>query len=123
MITVANPIVIHWTHDMRAAITFYRDVFGLPLTLESEHLSVLELPPIQLLLHVVDNDEPAGPLPNAGLNLEVHDLDTALELISRHGGRVVDILEAAPPVHIRVAICSDPDGNVFELRQRTADEG
>lgn len=117
MITASNPVIIHWTRDMSTAIAFYRDVFGLPVSVDSSYLSVLELTPIQLLLHIVDDDQTGGPLPNAGLNLEVADLDAAVELVERHGGRLVDIVQPTPPAHIRIAILSDPDGNVFEFRQ------
>jgi len=122
MITASNPVIIHWTRDMPAAIAFYRDVFGFPVRVDSSYLSVLELTPIQLLLHIVEDDQTGGPLPNAGLNLEVADLDAAVELVERHGGRLVDIVQPIPPVNIRVAIFSDPDGNVFELRQHTGHE-
>lgn len=112
-----NPVVIHWAHDMDAAIEFYRSALGLTVVTTDPYLSVLELEPIQLLLHIIEHDRPERPLPHAGLNVQVTDLDEAIERITRQGGTVDNVLEATAGIPIRVAACRDPDGNAFEIRQ------
>ena len=115
---VSNPVIVHWTGDMGGAIAFYERAFGLAVLSRGDDLSVLDLPPVQLVLHATHEDGPERPLDNAGLNVEVVDLDASLELVRQHGGAVLRVREPAPPVPLRVAMCRDPDGNGFELRQR-----
>ena len=72
-------------------------------------------------LHILPAGESAeGPLPHAGLNLEVDDLDAALAELRAAGGEVRAIHEAGGGVPVRVAEAADPDGNGFELRQPLA---
>lgn len=118
MARVSNPVVIHWTLDMTRATAFYEAVLGLDVLTRGEELSVLDLPPVQLVLHAVHEEDPERPLAHAGLNVEVADLDAGLDLVRAHGGEVLRVREPAPPVSLRVAMCRDPDGNGFELRQR-----
>ena len=63
------------------------------------------------------DDSAEGPLPHAGLNLQVEDLETALAELKAGGGTVRAIHEAGGGVPVRVAEVADPDGNGFELRQ------
>lgn len=114
---VRNPVVIHWVTDMDRALAFYKGVFDVPSTTESPAFSVLDLGPVKLALHGLEPGEVEGPLPNAGLNLEVDRIEDLVAMVEARGGMLVQIREPAPPVPLRVAMLRDPDGNAFELRQ------
>ena len=58
------------------------------------------------------------PLPYAGLNLQVTNLDTAIERAVAHGATLTEIREAQPRVPVRLGELVDPEGNGFELRQQ-----
>lgn len=115
--TVRNPVIIHWAHQMDRAIDFYRGVFGLDVVVDDPVLSVLDLPPIRLLVHAVNATEHERPLPNAGLNVQVDDIDGIVELVIGSGGGLVVIREPEGALRFRVALCVDSEGNGFELRQ------
>jgi hypothetical protein len=72
---------------------------------------------IQLALHILpaDND---GPIPYAGLNLEVDRIEEMQESIARSGGRMKKLIEPRDGVPVRVALFEDSEGNGFELRQK-----
>ena len=75
---------------------------------------------MQLVLHGVEPGAPEAPLANAGLNLEVDDLEPVLQAVRALGGTVAEVKEATPHLPVQVALLRDPAGNAFELRQRVA---
>ena len=112
-----NPIVIHYVRDMERARRFYRTAFGVQSLFESAGWSTLDFGVIELALHICHDGLDEGPLPHAGLNLEVDVIEAAQQDIEAAGGRMLELREAEPNVPVRVASFVDPDGNGFELRQ------
>lgn len=112
-----NPIVIHYVQDMERAKSFYATVFGVPVTFASSGWSTLDFSQFELALHILPPGDDEGPIPHAGLNLEVDLIEDAQVEIEAAGGVMVDLREAEPHIPVRVASFRDPDGNGFELRQ------
>jgi len=113
-----NPIVIHYVHDMNRALDFYRTAFGVAASTESPGWSQLDFGDFELALHILEaGQQDEGPIPHAGLNLEVDRIEDAQADIEAAGGRMTELREAVPRVPVRVATFVDPDGNGFELRQ------
>ena len=113
-----EPIVIHYVHDMRRAIRFYREVFGAGISFESPGWSTLDFGPIELALHILaPGHDDEAPIPHAGVNFLVDDIETLQVEMERLGGRITEIREATDFVPVRVATCFDSEGNGFELRQ------
>ena len=114
-----NPIVIHYVHDMDRAKDFYTKVFDVKPSVDSPGWVMLDFGAIQLALHilpVVAADE--GPLPHAGLNLEVDLIEAIQADIEQLGGRLIELIEPRGGVSDRVACFQDCEGNGFELRQQ-----
>lgn len=112
-----NPMVIHYVHDMDRAKTFYTDVFDVKPSFESPGWTTLDFGAIQLALHIL----PAGtdgPLPHAGLNLEVDSIEEIQADVEKLGGQLTELLEPEGGVPVRVATLRDCEGNGFELRQQ-----
>ncbi len=114
-----NPIVIHYVHDMQRAIDFYTSVFEVAPLSESPGWSTLDFGSIELALHILypQSSEPEAPLPHAGLNLEVDNIEALQAVIESKGGALVELREAEGGVPVRVATFRDSEGNGFELRQ------
>jgi predicted enzyme related to lactoylglutathione lyase len=113
-----DPIIIHYVHDMQRAIRFYRDVLGLDLDQESPGWTTLRCGDALVALHILAPRMEEAPLPHAGLNLQVDDLDAAVEEAKTAGAQLRSaIREAGGGVPVRLAELRDPDGNGFELRQ------
>lgn len=113
-----DPYVIHYVQDMERARNFYARVFGVEIAVASPGWSVLDFGTFQLALHILEpSAHEEGPIPHAGLNLEVDLIETAQAEIEAAGGRMTDLREAQPRIPVRVATFFDPDGNGFELRQ------
>ncbi len=111
-----NPIVIHYVHDMDRAKEFYMNTFRVKSSFESPGWTTLNFGSLELALHSL----PAGndiPLPNAGLNLEVDNIEEVQADIERLGGRLLELREPHGGVPVRVATFKDCEGNGFELRQ------
>jgi len=111
-------MVIQYVHDMRRAVAFYRDGIGLPVVAESAGWSMLSCGDALLGLHGIYAGVPERPVPYAGLNLQVDELDSAIERAVSQGARLVEIREPEPRVPVRLGVLIDPDGNGFELRQQ-----
>ncbi len=109
-----NPIVIHYVHDMDRAKEFYTKVFDVKPSFESPGWTMLDFGAIQLALHILPANGD-GPLPHAGLNLEVDHIEAIQADIERLGGRLIELRESegAP---VRVGCFQDCEGNGFELR-------
>jgi len=114
----SNPMVVHYVRDMAGAVTFYRDVFAADVQFESSGWSTLDFGGLILALHGLGASSTEGPLPHAGLNLQVDDLDAMIERVVAAGGARHWLREPAPGVPVRLAGCADPDGNHFELREQ-----
>ena len=114
-----NPIVIHYVHDMQRAIDFYTAVFEVRPLAESPGWSTLDFGPIELALHILypNSSEPEAPIPHAGLNLEVDNIEEVQAAIESHGGALLELREPEGGVPVRVATFRDCEGNGFELRQ------
>jgi predicted enzyme related to lactoylglutathione lyase len=82
---------------------------------------MLDFGSFQLALHILSPNEPGErPIPHAGLNLEVDEIEAARSEIEAAGGRMTELREANARVPVRVATFFDPDGNGFELRQNVS---
>ena len=117
-----SPMVIHYVRDMERACAFYRDVLGLADSPTpgsgSPGWNTFHCEGLIVALHILPAGESGeGPMPHAGLNLEVDDLDAALAELQAAGGELRALHEAGGGVPVRVAEVTDPDGNGFELRQ------
>jgi predicted enzyme related to lactoylglutathione lyase len=114
-----NPIFIHYVHDMARAHRFYESVFGVSASFASSGWTMLNFGSFELALHILspgDMDETT--LPNAGLCLEVDQIEEMQALIERYGGKMTALREPEPPqVPPRVASFLDCEGNGFDLRQ------
>ncbi len=119
-------MVIHYVRDMARACSFYRETLGLE---ETETPGSRDLPGwntfrcdgLIVALHILPQGDAGseGPMPHAGLNLEVDDLDAALAELQAAGGTLRALHEAGGGVPVRVAEVADPDGNGFDLHQPT----
>ena len=110
-------MVIHYVRDMGRARAFYGGALGLadePTPGSgSPGWHAFRCDDLIVAPHGLPAEEAAeGPLPHAGLNPRVDDLDGALAELRAAGGGVP----------VRVAEAADPDGNGFELRQPVAGE-
>ena len=108
---------IHYVHDMARACTFYQTLFSQEPTMKTPGWTVFNVATIQLALHILHGDIDENPLPHAGLNLMIDNLEEAQHTIKSAGGRVLIIREPDDFVPVRVASCVDTEGNGFELRQ------
>ena len=115
-----NPIVIHYVRDMDRAKQFYTQTFDVRPSFESPGWTTLDFGSIELALHMLypQSNNPEGPLPHAGLNLEVDDIEEIQVDIERLGGRLIKLREPEANGPVRVATFQDCEGNGFELRQQ-----
>jgi predicted enzyme related to lactoylglutathione lyase len=114
----SNLMVVQYVYDMSRAITFYRDALGLQVISESSGWSMLACGDALVGLHVIGPGVCEGLAPHAGLNLQVEDMESAIDNICKAGGEVRTVREAEPPrVPVRLAEVLDSEGNAFELRQ------
>ena len=114
-----NPIVIHYVYDMERAKSFYRAAFDVQPLFESPGWTTLDFGAIELALHILypQSTEDEAPIPHAGLNLEVDNIESMQATIEAHGGELVELREPSGGVPVRVATFRDSEGNGFELRQ------
>jgi predicted enzyme related to lactoylglutathione lyase len=111
-------MVIQYVNDMDRAVAFYRDGVGLALVAQSSGWSMLSCGDAMLGLHGIYSGVAERPVPYAGLNLQVDELDPAVRRAVDHGASLTEIREPEPHVPVRLAVMVDPDGNGFELRQQ-----
>ena len=113
-----KPIFIHYVHDMNRARRFYESVFEVVPSFASSGWTTLNFDSFELALHILSpNHMDELPLPNAGLNLEVDQIEQMQALIEFNGGKMTELREPDTNVPVRVASFRDPEGNGFELRQ------
>jgi catechol 2,3-dioxygenase-like lactoylglutathione lyase family enzyme len=71
-----SPIIIHYVHDMDRAVAFYRDVFDVEVLFASPGWTTLDFKAFELALHILHgSDLSEAPIPHAGLNLLVEDIE------------------------------------------------
>lgn len=112
-----NPIFIHYVRDMSRARKFYESVFDVPPSFASSGWTTLNFGSFELALHSVSGQMKEGPLPHAGLTLEVDLIEQMQALVEKNGGKMNELREPQPHVPVRVASFRDTEGNGFELRQ------
>ena len=83
-----SPMVIHYVHDMDRAYSFYNETLGLAADTRSPGWTTLKCGDLIVALHIPDKEADEGPLPHAGLNLQVDDLDAAVVELGAAGGSV-----------------------------------
>ena len=113
-----DPLIIHYAHDMQRAIAFYSGVFDTQPAFASPGWTTYDFGTFELALHILmqaHHDE--RPLPNAGLNLLVPNIEVFQARIEAHGGSLRDLREPDDFVPVRVAAFFDSERNGFELRQ------
>ena len=114
-----SPIVIHYVHDMSRAKRFYMEAFDVRTSFESPGWTTLDFGAIELALHILHphSEIEEQPLPHAGLNLLVDEIEAVQRDIERLGGQLTELREPGDGVPVRVASFVDCEGNGFELRQ------
>jgi predicted enzyme related to lactoylglutathione lyase len=124
IVKARNPIVIHYVRDMDRAKTFYMTAFEVKPDFESPGWTTLDFGAILVALHIIPESHGSElPLPHAGLNLEVDNIEEIQSDIKRLGGRLIDLREPEGGVPVRVATFQDCEGNGFELRQQPWNPG
>ena len=113
-----NPLFILYVHDMRRAVKFYRDTFELAIVQETPGWSMLQLGEGAIIaLHILSAASPEGVTAHAGLNLQVDDLDQAIESVLANGGKHILTREPDGFVPVRMCELKDSERNGIELRQ------
>ena len=112
-----KPIFIHYVHDMSRARDFYQRVFDVEAVVAWPGWSELDFGTFRVALHIIEAGVPERPMPHAGLNLEIDQIETMQETIEALGGRMLELREATAHIPDRVATFVDTEGNGFELRQ------
>jgi catechol 2,3-dioxygenase-like lactoylglutathione lyase family enzyme len=111
-------MVVLYVTDMRRAVAFYRDALSLGVMMQSPGWSRMACGDASIGLHLIEPGVTERPVPYAGPNFQVDDLDPAIAHAVAHGAKLVEINEARPRVPVRLGVLLDPDGNGFELRQQ-----
>jgi predicted enzyme related to lactoylglutathione lyase len=118
---VKDPLFILYAYDMDRALGFYRDTFELKVVQHTPGWSMLQCGGATIALHILSKDSAESVVPHAGLNLNVEDLDTAIEVVVAAGGEHMVTREATDFVPVRICELRDTEGNGFELRQFVSD--
>ncbi len=120
-IRATHHIALSTTHFARLR-AFYTETLGLPVLGGFPEQQILFLDAGTTAIELAEEnvvDAPVGARGWAHLALEVADVDAAYATLSAHGAPF-----SAPPEDfprdapaMRIAFCTDPDGNVIELLQ------
>ena len=103
------------TRDMTRALSFYRDVLGLP---ESEYSEgELEAPNVTLSFWSPEADRDEFQANTAGIAFRVADVQAAVDEFRAAGGEVIGIEDSGV---CHMGFVKDPDGNVLILHRRYA---
>jgi catechol 2,3-dioxygenase-like lactoylglutathione lyase family enzyme len=103
------------TRDLTRALSFYRDVLGLP---DSEYsVGELEAPNVTLSFWAPEADGDEFQANTAGIALRVADVEAAVEEFRAAGGEVIGIEDSGV---CHMGFVKDPDGNVLILHRRYA---
>ena len=113
---VQKVAFILMAQEMDRAISFYRDVIGLELLVRhGQNWAELGYDNAVVALHGGGD----GEYHRTGLAFTVADVAEACEEVSLGGGRIVQPPDARPGEGILLARLADPEGNGFDLSQRT----
>ena len=104
---------ILWVRDMQRGITFWRDVVGLRVRMESPYWSELTHGDAVVALHGGGD----GSYRETGLGIQVTDIDVACREIAAGGGKIRSAPVARPGEPIKLAEVTDPEGNGFKVSQ------
>jgi catechol 2,3-dioxygenase-like lactoylglutathione lyase family enzyme len=108
--------VYYWVRDMDAAVSFYRDVLGLPLLRrEGDGWAELDAGAVRLALHATVE----GASASGTVVFRVGDLDEALIVLAARGARAEDHVGEVEG-RARFATVRDPDGNPVQLIEYAA---
>ena len=103
------------TRDVARAVSFYRDVLGLP---ESEYLEgEVEAPNVTLSFWNPERDSEPFVANVAGVGFRVEDVTAACEELRAAGGEVVGVEDTGV---CHMGFCKDLDGNTLILHRRYA---
>ena len=116
--TPRSPLIVLYVPDMAEAFAFYRDGLGLKAVMQSPGWSMLSCGDLLIGLHLIEAGVEEQPVPHAGLNLLVDDLDSAVARAERHGATLVRCVETRRDDLPRLGVMLAPGGNGFELRDR-----
>jgi lactoylglutathione lyase len=110
--------IVLYSQDLDRAKTFYRDLLGLPLLLEEDHVIHFDAGTVRLAIHRY----PTGGVregPEGFLVFAVESLTATYEELHRRGAEFL-----GPPVHRpygRVAYLRDPEGHEIGLLEEPAE--
>jgi catechol 2,3-dioxygenase-like lactoylglutathione lyase family enzyme len=103
---------------MDVAVNFYRDGLSLTPVSRSPGWSIFACGDALVGLHLIEPGVPERPVPHAGLNLLVDELEKAVQQAVDCGAALVELEEPHRASLPRLAVMLAPDGNGFELRDR-----
>jgi catechol 2,3-dioxygenase-like lactoylglutathione lyase family enzyme len=118
MATPRSLLIVIYVPDMAEAVAFYRDGLALPLVMQSSGWSMLACGEALIGLHLIERGVDERPVPYAGLNLLVDDLEGAIHRAVAHGATLVALREPDRAGLPRLGVLLAPGGNGFELRDR-----
>ena len=104
--------------DISRAVTWYRDVLGLPASTFTE--GEVETPNVTLAFWNPEADGETFQANTAGIALRVEDVEAAVEEVRAQGAEVIGIEDSGV---CHMGFVKDPDGNVLILHQRYAPRG
>ncbi|HET9323965.1 MAG TPA: VOC family protein [Gaiellaceae bacterium] len=106
------------TRDTSRAVTWYRDVLGLPASTFTE--GEVETPNVTLAFWNPEADGETFQANTAGIALRVEDVEAAVEEVRAQGAEVIGIEDSGV---CHMGFVKDPDGNVLILHRRYAPRG
>ena len=106
------------TRDADRAVTWYREVLGLPASEHSE--GEVEAPNVTLSFWNAEADGEAFQPNTAGIALRVADVAAAVDEVRTAGADVIGIEDTGV---CHMGFVKDPDGNVLILHRRYAPRG
>lgn len=113
-----SPLIVLYVADMAEAFAFYRDGLSLTPVMNSSGWSMLSCGDLSIGLHLIEPGVDERPVPYAGLNLLVEDLDAAITHAISHGAKLVRRVDSLRDDLPRLGVMLAPGGNGFELRDR-----
>jgi predicted enzyme related to lactoylglutathione lyase len=102
-----------WAADMQRAVSFYQQLFGLPVLMRSPHWSEFTLGATRLALHARGDGSPSA----TGLSFQVSDIGAACRRAVELSGRIIELPLARPGEPIVLARVADTEGNEFMLTE------
>lgn len=112
-----DPLFILYVHDMDRALTFYSETFALEVVQHTPGWSMLRFDGATVALHIISPGSNEAICKQAGLSLQVDDLDEAIQEVIRAGGEHIITREPNNFVPVRMCELRDTEGNAIELRQ------